>query len=258
MSYVAVDRDIWTSTVLKQGPVVVSTWLLLMADADRYGITRATPSSIASVLRVDDDLVDDAFETLMSPDRSSRNKDAKGARLIKQDDGAYLLVSFDKYKQKASKKGAVERQGRYEKRLREARTTNGGDLETLPPKDIEAIRAAQASEYEADVESGKINPDRFEETHEVFGSDHGFQVEKQEGKRRPKAKPVAYEMCVAPDCKKRVSIGRKMCVDHCQVPPTLKTTAPSVPACARADCDNYILHEGAHHCGEHIVEGSPE
>ena len=121
MSYVAVDRDIWTSTVLKEGPTVVATWLLLMADTDRHGITRATPTAIASVLRVPDEEVEAAFDTLMAPDKRSRNKDEKGARMIDLGDGRYELVSFGKYRDRATKAGAARRQREYEdrKRLRE-------------------------------------------------------------------------------------------------------------------------------------------
>lgn len=122
MSYVAVDRDIWTSTVLKEGPTVVAAWLLLMADADRHGITRATPTSIASVLRVSDEEVEEAFATLMAPDKRSRNKDERGARMIDLGDGRYELVSFGKYKDRATKAGAARRQREYEerKKLRES------------------------------------------------------------------------------------------------------------------------------------------
>ena len=120
MSYVAVDRDIWTSTILKEGPVVVATWLLLLADADRYGVTRATPTSIASVLRVSDDEVVEAYERLLAPDRSSRNKESGGARMIAQEDGSYLLVSFVKYKERATKLNAARRQKEYEERKKAA------------------------------------------------------------------------------------------------------------------------------------------
>jgi hypothetical protein len=119
VSYVAVDRDIWTSTVLKEGPTVVATWLLLMADADRHGITRATPTAIASVLRVPDEEVEEAFDILMKPDKRSRNKDEDGRRMIDLGDGRYELVSFNKYKERATKAGAARRQHEYEQRKKE-------------------------------------------------------------------------------------------------------------------------------------------
>jgi hypothetical protein len=116
MSYVAVDRDIWTSTVLKEGPVVVATWLLLMADADRYGVTRATPTSIASVLRIPDAEVEQAFDILLKPDPNSRNKASKGARMEALGDGSYFLTSYVKYKDRATKAAAARRQKEYEER----------------------------------------------------------------------------------------------------------------------------------------------
>jgi hypothetical protein len=117
VSYVALDRAIWTSTVLKEGPVVVATWLLLLADADRYGETRATPSSIASVLRVDDAAVEKAFKVLASPDPKSRNKEHAGRRMIDKGNGLWQLVSYPIYKEMATKASAVDRQQRYEQRI---------------------------------------------------------------------------------------------------------------------------------------------
>jgi hypothetical protein len=129
VSYVAVDRDIWTSTVLKEGPLVVATWLLLMADSDRHGITSATPTAIASVLRVEDEAVEKAFETLMAPDKRSRNRDEDGRRMIDLGDGRYELVSFGKYKDRATKAGAARRQREHEarKKARGAEQCSCGD-----------------------------------------------------------------------------------------------------------------------------------
>jgi hypothetical protein len=139
MSYVAVDRDIWTSTVLKEGPVVVATWLLLMADADRYGITRATPTSIASVLRVSDEEVEAAYEILLRPDKNSRNRDKGGARLERLEDGSYHLVSFSKYKERASKQNAARRQRDYleRKKVKEGKETLVYD--GLTPEETAAV-----------------------------------------------------------------------------------------------------------------------
>jgi len=179
MSYVALDQDIWTSTMLKEGPVVVSTWILLLASADRHGITRATPSSIASVLRVSDEEIEEAYRTLLSPDPKSRNQDEGGIRMVEQDDGSYLLVSFAKYKKRASKINAARRQAEYEARLREA---GDSPKRRKTPKEEAPISAEEAkAAFTEDLQkfagAPKDNPGR---THYVGDSCPGGHEEEDE------------------------------------------------------------------------------
>jgi hypothetical protein len=91
---------------------VVAVWALLIASADRNGLSELTVPFVASVLRIDNERVERAFSVLSAPDPRSRNKEAEGRRIVSFGDG-WLLVSHRKYRERASKQAAAERQARY-------------------------------------------------------------------------------------------------------------------------------------------------
>lgn len=205
MSYVALDKSILTSTVLKEGPLVVAVWILLLADADRYGETRATPIALASLLRVKDDDVIRAFKVLASPDPNSRNKKHKGARIVSLGEGRWKLISYENYKRLASKAYAVERQLRHVKSKRElgellwAReacddwigrhggTAPGGRIgQALKPlvkkHGWPAVRPAWHN-YLAQTEPEYVSPQRFAATYARWLSDQPRQDKKLDASR---------------------------------------------------------------------------
>lgn len=113
MTYSPLDADLLTSTVLKEGPDVVAVWVLLLASMDKLHETRLTPASAASLLRISDERSEAAFAVLASPDPKSRNQEHGGRRIIAGRDGAWMLVSGEKYARRASRAAASERQRRY-------------------------------------------------------------------------------------------------------------------------------------------------
>lgn len=276
LSYVAVDNDIWTSTVLKQGPVVVSTWLLLMASADRYGITRATPSSVASVLRIKDEDAEKAFKVLLSPDTRSRNKESKGARMTEMDDGAFLLVSFAKYKKKASKQAAARRQKEYEDRVKAGQPVKDAirsvlisaedmdkDTVTIPPvishADIQAIRAQQAADLAAAEITGNL--DAAEHIAAQF-ADPDPVTEEPHIPESVKAKPREDDGRIrcgqmnvkGHPCLKWRMEGRMACLEHMQ----LGALGATPPLCAMESCSGFAATPNTSFCLEHYVQEASE
>lgn len=118
MGWNPLDESLLSSSLLSEGPDVVATWALLIASANRQGESHLTVPFIASVLRVSEERVEAAFEVLTSPDKRSRNKEHGGRRIIAVEDG-WLLVSHAKYREKASRMKAAERQERYIARMKE-------------------------------------------------------------------------------------------------------------------------------------------
>lgn len=132
MGWNPLDESLLSSSILAEGPDVVATWALLIASADRYGESRLTIPFVASVLRISDERVEKAFEILKAPDKRSRNKEHDGRRIIASEDG-WLLVSHAKYRERASRMAAAERQQRYLERMKarqEARREEAGEEET--------------------------------------------------------------------------------------------------------------------------------
>jgi hypothetical protein len=122
MSYTPLDRGLLTSTLLKEGPDVVAVWALILASADKLGESDMQPSAAASLLRIPDDRAEKAFEVLASPDHRSKNKEFEGRRILRQEDGKWLIASHSKYQALASRDNANKRQARYEanRKAREA------------------------------------------------------------------------------------------------------------------------------------------
>jgi len=102
-----------SSSVLAEGPDVVAVWALLIASADRNGESELTMPFVASVLRIEEARVEKAFEVLSSPDPKSRNKEAEGRRIQPLDSGGWVLVSHAKYRERASRQAAADRQAKY-------------------------------------------------------------------------------------------------------------------------------------------------
>jgi hypothetical protein len=118
MGWNPLDESLLSSSILAEGPDVVATWALLVASADRFGESHLTVPFVASVLRISDERVEKAFEVLSSPDKRSRNKEHEGRRIVPVD-GGWLLVSHAKYRERASKFAAAERQSRYLARMKQ-------------------------------------------------------------------------------------------------------------------------------------------
>jgi hypothetical protein len=113
MSYTPLDSDLLTSTLLKEGPVVVSAFVLILASRDRFGETSIQPATVASLLRISDEEAEDAFRVLSEPDPKSRNRDCEGRRIVPIADGRWMIVSSEKYQYRASKASAAERQRKH-------------------------------------------------------------------------------------------------------------------------------------------------
>jgi hypothetical protein len=117
MPYAILDSSILQSTILKNGPVVLAVWTLVLASKDKFNETRITPSAIAGLLRIDDEDVEKAWNILISPDPQSRHKEFEGRRIVPAEgkDGAWFVVTGDHYQELASKASAEKRKQKYEK-----------------------------------------------------------------------------------------------------------------------------------------------
>ena len=117
MGWNPLDESLLSSSLLSEGPDVVATWALLVASANRQGESHLTIPFVASVLRISEERIEKAFAVLSSEDKRSRNKEHGGRRIVPVADG-WLLVSHAKYREKASRMAAADRQARYLARMK--------------------------------------------------------------------------------------------------------------------------------------------
>lgn len=118
MAYTPLDADLLTSTLLKEGPVVVSAFVLILASRDRFGETSIQPATVASLLRIPDEEALEAFRVLSEPDLLSRNREFEGRRIVAIEDGRWRIVSSEKYQYRASKAAAAERQQKHRDKVK--------------------------------------------------------------------------------------------------------------------------------------------
>jgi len=93
--------------------------MLVLASANKLGESTMQPSVAASLLRIDDERAEVAFNVLRAPDPKSRNKECEGRRIVPKDDGGWFIVSHQRYQYLASRAAATQRQKRYEERKSE-------------------------------------------------------------------------------------------------------------------------------------------
>jgi len=131
MAYTVLDSEFAASTMLKHGPDVVACWMLLLATTDKLGESYMQPSAAASLLRIADERAQVAFQVLLTPDPDSKNPEFEGRRIIRQENGKWLVVSHGKYQARASRSWATERQKAYARRRKaqEAMVNAGADAD---------------------------------------------------------------------------------------------------------------------------------
>lgn len=141
MAFTVLDSEFAGSTMLKHGPDVVAIWMLLLATTDKMGESYMQPSAAASLLRISDERSATAFEILKAPDPDSKNVEMEGRRIVRKENGKWLVVSHAKYQARASRASASERQKAYVKRLKAQ--------EEIVRKDAEAT--ARLDEFREDA-----------------------------------------------------------------------------------------------------------
>lgn len=115
MAFTPLDHNFLFSTIVSEGPDVVATWVLLLASKDKFHESELQAPAVAKLLGIPVERADAAFEILSSPDLRSRNREYEGRRIIRQPSGTWLIVTGDKYQERASRAAAEARKTKYEK-----------------------------------------------------------------------------------------------------------------------------------------------
>ena len=179
MSFAILDGKALTSSVTDQGLITWAVWTAILADKDQDGITTLNPRYICKVFQCPDqlDLVEEAFRVLSSPDPHSKNTEAEGRRIIPVDNGRWLVVSHEKYKQIYRKEVRREylTQAKRAQRERERKATEQPEREA--PISAEEAKAAFTEDLANLPSAPKDNPGR---THYVGDSCPGGHEEEDE------------------------------------------------------------------------------
>lgn len=121
--FTKLHRSILTSSVWSEDYATRLVWVTMLAEADADGFVEAAIPGLARIANVTLEECEKAVERLQSPDPYSRTKDHEGRR-IEPVDGGWVLLTYRKHRERASKEDrrqkAAERQRRKREREREA------------------------------------------------------------------------------------------------------------------------------------------
>lgn len=119
-SYGKIFGSMFTGSMIGSGPVVLSLWAYVIANAQPPGVVELNPRLLAYIIGCKVDEIVAAIEVLCSPDKSSRTEDMEGRRLIQEGTMQYRVVTWAKYNKvrndEARRAQNREAQARYRKK----------------------------------------------------------------------------------------------------------------------------------------------
>ena len=120
-SYGKIFGSMFTGSMVGSGPVVLSLWAYVIANAQPPGVVELNPRLLAYIIGCKEDEIVAAIEVLCSPDKSSRTEDMEGRRLIQEGTMQYRVVTWAKYNKvrndEARRAQNREAQARYRKKV---------------------------------------------------------------------------------------------------------------------------------------------
>lgn len=129
----------------------------MLAMADKDGLVSASVPGLATLARTSVEKCEEALVTLSSPDRYSRTREFEGRR-IKEVEGGWQLLNYDKYRRKLS---AEERREYLAAKQREYRARDkklSTNVDNVSDTDTRLTQAD--SDSKADTEARKTFPQR--------------------------------------------------------------------------------------------------
>lgn len=96
-SYGKIFGSMFTGSMVGSGPVVLSLWAYVIANAQPPGVVELNPRLLAYIIGCKVQEIEAAIEVLCGPDKSSRTEDMEGRRLIQEGAMQYRVVTWAKY-----------------------------------------------------------------------------------------------------------------------------------------------------------------
>ena len=151
--YTKLAASIITSTVWRAPDHVRLVWITMLALKSQHGAVMASVPGLAALANVSIEACEQAIAHLSSPDRYSQTKTHEGRR-IAENDGGWLVLNHEKYRQLAS---ADERRARDAERKRVKRASAGQSAGVRRrPQASENVPEVRASD--ADQSKSKSDP----------------------------------------------------------------------------------------------------
>lgn len=119
-SYGKIFGSMFTGSMVGSGPVVLSLWAYVIANAQPPGVVELNPKLLAYIIGCKVEEIEAAILVLCGPDKSSRTEDMEGRRLVQEGTMQYRVVTWAKYNKvrndEARRAQNREAQARYRKK----------------------------------------------------------------------------------------------------------------------------------------------
>jgi hypothetical protein len=123
MGYAKLFSELVTSTIWCEDDQTRIVWITMLSQADKNGEVMASVPGLARLANVPVDATRKAIQILLSPDPDSRTPDDEGRR-IQPIDGGWILLNYQKYREKASSSDRAEKARIRQQRWREKQERN--------------------------------------------------------------------------------------------------------------------------------------
>ncbi len=135
MSYAPLDSQSLFSTAFRAGPLEWAVWTAILAAKDQDGFVSISPDALAALWTCDVGPIQKAWDVHASPDPKSKNKEYEGRRIIPMDDGRWLVVSHEYYRDK-HREAARKEASRVAKARQRAKVKGEDPPEKYVPQEI--------------------------------------------------------------------------------------------------------------------------
>ena len=146
-SYTKLFQSILTSTIWSEDHPTRIVWITMLAMANRHGEVEASIPGLARIAGVPIDATEAAIKKFESPDPYSRTADFEGRR-IEAIDGGWLILNYEKYRNRAS-----EEDRREQDRLRKRRVRSCPQLSAVVRSESAVVRTESAMSAQAEAEA---------------------------------------------------------------------------------------------------------
>lgn len=100
MPFTPLDSQSLYSSAFMSGALPWAVWTAILSSIDADGTTALSPAYLAAIWHLSEDEIRQAWNVHTEPDPKSKNTSHGGRRMIPMEDGRWLVVSYERYREK--------------------------------------------------------------------------------------------------------------------------------------------------------------
>lgn len=149
-SYFKLFGSMLDSTIWRESYPTKILWVTMLAMADQDGVVEAALPGLVDRAKITREECERGLEVLMAPDPDSRSSNDDGRRVVKVD-GGWLIVNYEKYRDRMSREDRnlrnAERQARFRDRQKSVKS---GSVTDSNARDVTVTEVTTSSQIRSD------------------------------------------------------------------------------------------------------------